>query len=155
MRHAAGLLAACWHETLAARGIRWAVSPTAPDTWARLRAECSPLDVTVWDGASDSSVYPETRDNYAYRAIHDSIHLSIGADFSTDGEHRAALAQGDTLAAWLNAQGLPAAVKARCMSLFWAESWGQVAHVVATGDFPADQDTFDFGFIRLGCLTLD
>ena len=35
--------------------IRYTVSDNAPDTYERLRAECTPHNLVVWSGGSDKS----------------------------------------------------------------------------------------------------
>ena len=149
-RAAAVLASACHH---AVRDIDYATSPDAPNNWARLQAECTPTRITVWDGASDRGLLGSA-DNYAYRAWHDSVHLKVGADFSIPGEHTAALAQLQELRAILVELGTDPDLVADVEALFWAESWGQVAHVERFGKFPLDQLAFDMAYFSDGLPTV-
>jgi len=114
-------------------------SPDAPNTWEALRADYALYGVvTVWDGASDRTIYDDAAVNMAFRAWHDFRHISAGADFTPCGEARTAGAQiGDIWAAYgLTDETL---LWAR---VIWAEIVGQGAYLQRYGDFPKDQAGF-------------
>lgn len=66
-------------------------TPNAPSTWNELTEHYKndvilrgkPFD--VYDGGSDSTIYPSKEGNYNFRFVHDMHHLILHADFSKQG----------------------------------------------------------------------
>lgn len=116
------------------------IAADAPSTFEEL---CSRMDtgnrMTVWDGASDATIFGCAETNYAFRAWHDFHHWQARQPFTPQGEHAVALLQcadlrtvyGDTpqVAAWAR--------------VIMAEVDGQLEYAEAHGgEFPNDQAGF-------------
>lgn len=72
-------------------GQGWDESPEAPETFIALREEYARRNrITVFNGASDLTIYGEPAVNIAFRAWHDWCHLAGGHNFSVAGETAAA-----------------------------------------------------------------
>lgn len=109
------------------------VADSAPDTFPDL---ISTARLTVWSGASDSTIYGDPVLNWCARAWHDATHLSLGADFSLEGETRTAEAQIVALY-----RRFPSAPDVYA-SIIRAEVIEQASYCYRTGSFPADQVSF-------------
>lgn len=59
--------------------IRYSVADQAPSTEVELFQASS---LVVWSGASDNTVFEDPRVNWAFRALHDALHLKTGLGFS-------------------------------------------------------------------------
>lgn len=94
--------------------------------------------LTVNTGFSDHTIFGSASVNWAFRAWHDSCHLTGDYDFSPEGERNAAnmqMHQIDTL--YYDHPRLQF-----FLDLIDIEVNGQVAYFQANGDFPADQLAF-------------
>ena len=112
-----------------ARSIDYRVSGDAPDDWQRL-CEQTARDgfLTVWNGASDQTIYGSAEANWAFRAWHDTTHLNLDADFSLQGETVVAHAQ--------------AAEAGEHGGLILADVLGQALYYDRWGRFPENQIAF-------------
>lgn len=91
--------------------------------------------MTVWDGASDKTIWRDARVNHAFRAWHDECHIRMNAGFTLAGERLACEEQcRELLAAHPRAFALANVIR--------AEVIGQAEHFAATGEFPEDQIAF-------------
>lgn len=68
-----------------AKTISYSVSDIAPATFEALQAQGS-KHLIIWSGASDQTIFNDPAVNYAFRAIHDKLHLDTGLSFSPQDE---------------------------------------------------------------------
>ena len=61
-----------------ASNLPYRVASVAPSTYGDL-VSCPSL--VIWDGASDKTVFQSEAVNWAFRAIHDALHLETGLTF--------------------------------------------------------------------------
>ena len=121
-------------ERLAPAGFK--VSSLAPDTWTKTQASFATAGiVTVWNGASESTLYSKPAVNFAFRAWHDSIHLKHGNDFSLRGEELTADRQIEQ--AW-NAT-TDKSLRQFCQDVLTFEIVEQARLAVYTGEFLENQ----------------
>lgn len=111
-------------------------TPDAPSTFAELtaaHAKGGPLP--VFDGGCDRTIYSTPAVNHAFRAWHDSLHVTLAAQFDEDGEWSVAAAQFSAA----HCAGLP---RGDCDALLF-DAWGQVLYARQhAGNFPTDQAAF-------------
>lgn len=94
--------------------------------------------MTVWDGASDRTIWRDARVNHAFRAWHDDCHIRAGVGFTLVGERAACELQiRELMAAHPQAHAMAAIIR--------AEVIGQAEYFAATGSFPEDQIAFHNG----------
>jgi len=116
------------------------VSEDAPKTYDELVAHYhKQARLSVWNGASDRTIFgcPET--NYMFRAWHDSKHLLYDHPFTPDGERSVMLQQQADIGALYDG----AQADYFC-EILEAEIMGQLQYAEIHGDFPGDQ----IGFVR-------
>ncbi len=63
--------------------LSYTVASVAPQTENVLFSSTS---LVVWSGASDSTIYQDASVNWAFRALHDDLHLKTGLGFTVDEE---------------------------------------------------------------------
>ena len=63
--------------------LSYIVKSSAPSTEVELFN--SPT-LVIWSGASDNTVFQDAKVNYAFRALHDQLHLETRFDFSPQAE---------------------------------------------------------------------
>jgi hypothetical protein len=68
------------------KGLKFAVSRFAPDTFERLVNECSETRMLVADTRNPFSFFGDRLTALAFQAWHDSEHIRTGFDFSESGE---------------------------------------------------------------------
>lgn len=91
--------------------------------------------MTVWEGASDKTIWRDARVNHAFRAWHDQCHIRVNAGFTLAGERLACEEQiRELMAAYPRAHSMAALIR--------AEVIGQAEHFARTGIFPEDQIAF-------------
>lgn len=107
-----------------------------PSTLAELREGYAQHGVIpVWIGGSDHTIYSSPVINHAYRAWHDSFHLSLGAEFHPRGEARVNAAQ--------QSAALHYGLCEESLRALHFDTWGQVAYSARhDGEFPTDQAAF-------------
>lgn len=66
-----------------AAALQYIVKSEAPGTEKALFNSPS---LVIWNGASDKTVFQDPSVNYAFRALHDKLHLETGLDFSVESE---------------------------------------------------------------------
>lgn len=103
------------------------VADLAPSTELELFNSPS---LVVWSGASDNTIFGDARVNYAFRALHDALHLKTRRDFSPDSEIELGRIQANQFS------GLMA-------DLIYVEVSLQAKYYKETGLFVADQVSFD------------
>jgi hypothetical protein len=121
----------------------------APSTYQQLRAAFQrskktgePLPVS--NLFCDSTIYPEPRDNLAFRFWHDVSHCRQGLSFSLEDEWELTLWH----LAQLEAAGLGPAT--REYELLRLDLLGQVILLGVAGRFPFDQGSFTRACVELG-----
>ncbi len=105
----------------------------APATVPELFGAGSVGTLTVWNGASDGTVFGAATVNHAFRAWHDSLHLATRIGFTVDEEIELGRRQAE-LVARLSGD--------RLATLVWLEVAGQATEFRRTGNFVADQIGF-------------
>ena len=108
------------------------VRDIAPDTEQGLFQASS---LIIWSGASENTIWGSTQGNWAFRAIHDALHLKSGLGFSVDEEIELGRRQASMYS------GLMA-------DLVYCEIAGQALHYKTTGKFVQDQVKFTKEFLK-------
>lgn len=103
------------------------VADTAPGSYEELKRLDSGL--VVWAGGSDLTIYGDRAVNWAFRAWHDSLHRSLNAPFSMEGETRVAMEQARVIG---GTHG----------TIIIAEVTEQAKYFEQHGHFPVDQVAF-------------
>lgn len=114
--------------------------PNAPSSKAELEATRGARVRKVWDGASDRTIFPTTRLNYAFRAWHDACHLEGNYDFTLSGEMEVCALQAAQLRMAMHE--FPPTLIAHCIAILEAEVIGQARYFERNGQFPVDQRSF-------------
>lgn len=107
--------------------LRYRVSEQAPSTFAELTATPS---LVVWSGASDGTIFQDPTVNWAFRAIHDTIHVQTGLRFEFEHE----LELGRIQASQFDSEII--------QRLIYIETAGQSIHFKTHGYFPIKQAEF-------------
>ena len=94
--------------------------------------------IPVWSGESDSTIWSAPAVNYLFRALHDSVHIQLGAEFDVEGELEVARVQCSRI------EGKPERL------ILWSEIAGQVLYHAAHGAFPKNQRAFVRDCVRNG-----
>lgn len=102
------------------------VADVAPATFETLVNQPS---LVVWSGESHHTIFSDARVNWAFRALHDAMHLKTGIIFSPDAEIELGRIQANQYS------GLMA-------DLVYIEVAGQAEHYLKTGRFVSDQVAF-------------
>jgi hypothetical protein len=110
-----------------AKGLNYRVSDKAPSTENELWSQPG---LVVWSGASEGTIYGEASINWAFRAVHDALHLRTGLNFSPEQEIEMGRIQAAAIGSDIIAK------------LFYIEIAGQAAHYLKTGQFVVDQIQF-------------
>lgn len=66
-----------------ASNLRYIVKSSAPNNEQDL-FNCGQL--VIWSGASDNTIFQDARVNWAFRALHDDLHLKTRLDFTPQAE---------------------------------------------------------------------
>lgn len=127
------------NRAILAMAPKFIVRDHAPETMQEL-AQCERL--TIWSGGSDQTIYADPAINWAFRAWHDSVHLSYAFPFDLAGETLTCEMQILQLR-----QRWPS-MPERWSRIIRAEIVGQALHLQRTGAFPADQYAFIKGEIE-------
>lgn len=130
-------------------GFGWRPAARAPASLSELQAEfkaclATGLPLRVLRGFSETTVFGRPATNWAMRFVHDTRHVWLGADFSTESELEVASCH----LARAKAEGL--APGTLPYGLLLADTVGQTLYVGRTGRFVVHQLTF-----ALDCLVYD
>ena len=109
----------------AAARLRFEVSDAAPDTYAGIAGRATD-GLVVWSGASERTIFGDPCVNWAFRALHDRLHLEGGIGFSPLEEIEIGRIQA-------------AQFDGKLADLVYLETAGQAAHFLRTGRFVEDQ----------------
>ena len=93
---------------------------------------------------SDKTIFGSPVTNWQFRAWHDACHILANADFTFEGEKRAASLQATQV---LALDGPSLYDKARWIALIVAEVIGQGEFFIQHNDFPANQRAFVAGYL--------
>jgi hypothetical protein len=134
-------------QTAAELGFGWRPAELAPSGLDELTAEfrachLSGLPIRVYRHASDDTVYDRPETNWAFRFLHDSRHVWIGADFSIAAE----LDVASCHLARAKASGIAPGTLA--FNLLLADTVGQTLYAAQTQRFVQHQLRF-----ALDCVT--
>lgn len=110
--------------------ITYTIKDIAPSTERELFNSSS---LIVWSGGSSNTIYQDPKVNYAFRAVHDNVHLITGLGFSPVHEIEMGRIQA-------------AALASRCESLladlFYCEIAEQAKYYLETNTFVENQISF-------------
>lgn len=113
---------------------KFSIRDVAPNT--ELELFNSPT-LVIWSGASDSTIWNDKRVNWAFRALHDALHLKTGLGFSPAEEIELGRIQANQYSGLL-------------ADLIYIEVAGQAQHYLKTGQFVQDQVTFTLQQLNKG-----
>lgn len=112
------------------KDLKFSVADRAPSTELELFTSTG---LVIWSGGSETTIYQDAKVNYAFRALHDDLHLQTGLGFSPEEE----IIMGRIQAASLGA---------RCESLLadlvYIEVARQAEYYKTNGVFISDQINF-------------
>lgn len=115
--------------------IAWQPKDIAPGTEKDLFA-FKGSELIVWTGASDNTIFGDCRVNWAFRALHDALHIKTGFDFTPDAEIELGRIQASQYS------GIIA-------DLVYCEVSGQAKYYKKNGIFVQDQVEFTKDFLKL------
>lgn len=107
----------------------------APHSFETLKSN-STAGLVVWAGASDQTIYGDSKVNHAFRAWHDSLHIKLNAPFTLEGERLVGLEQARILKSDLQGQ------------IIVAEVVGQIEYYSGYSLFPIDQVKFIKNYLK-------
>ena len=111
---------------LRAKGLKYEVSHFAPNTFEDLINSSS---LVVWSGESDNTIFQDETVNWAFRALHDALHLETRIGFTPQEEIELGRIQANQF------DGILA-------DLVYCEVAGQAEYYLKTGQFVTDQVEF-------------
>lgn len=91
--------------------------------------------LVIWSGASDNTIFGNASVNWAFRALHDALHLKTRLGFTPLEEIELGRIQASQYT------GLMA-------DLVYIETAGQASYYLKTGQFVADQIAFTIGELK-------
>jgi len=115
------------HIRKQADALSYSVSDQAPNTPQDLFGSTGGL--VVWAGASDQTIYGDPSVNWAFRAVHDNLHLKHGFDFTVPEEIELGRVQASMFPGKLG-------------DFIYADIVGQAEFFLKNGHFPVDQKAF-------------
>jgi hypothetical protein len=116
-----------------AKKLKYLVKNEAPNNEIDLFNASS---LTIWSGASDNTFFQDERINWAFRALHDDLHLKTRLDFSVDAEIELGRIQASNYSSQL------------MQDLVFCEVSKQAMYYKETGLFVANQLDFTIEFLK-------
>jgi len=116
-----------------AKDLNYTVKSQAPSTELDLFNSPS---LVIWSGESHNTIYQDKTVNWAFRAIHDAMHLKTRLDFSPEQEIEMGRIQASKIGSDIVAK------------LFYIEIAGQAEHYLKTGQFVQDQVKFTLDALK-------
>ena len=113
--------------------IKYVPQDNAPTTENEL-FNCGELK--IWTGESDTTIYQDKLVNWAFRSIHDTLHISSRLDFSVPQE----IEMGRLQASKIDSDFLS--------DLFYIEIAGQAEYYLKTGNFIQNQIDFTLNQLK-------
>jgi len=107
--------------------LQYRVADLAPNSFQDLKASSG---LVIWSGESDKTIWNDKSVNWAFRALHDALHLKTGIGFSPADE----IELGRIQAAQYDSRLM--------QDLVYIEVSGQAEHYLKTGRFVSDQIEF-------------
>lgn len=89
----------------------------------------------IWSGASENSIWGSKQANWAFRALHDALHLKTGMGFTVDEEIELGRIQASMYSGLL-------------ADLVFCEVSAQALHYKITGKFVENQVEFTKAFLK-------
>jgi hypothetical protein len=121
--------------------------PEAPASYESLMAEYERRGrITVWNGASDRTIFDDPDINIMFRSWHDWCHIMGRHDFSLQGENEAAKMQCRMV---IDRYG-DSVDSQRWCNIIMAEVVGQALYEAQNGRFPDDQMAFTKTWLSVG-----
>lgn len=118
-----------------ASNLRYNVSEFAPSNFKDLY---NSTGLVIWNGASDDTIFNDANVNYAFRALHDQLHLETGIGFSVNEEIELGRIQANQFTGLL-------------ADLVYSEVSGQAEYFKINGIFIKDQKQYAESYlINLG-----
>lgn len=117
---------------LEASKLSYTVKDVAPSTENEL---FSTTGLVVWSGASDNTIFGDARVNWAFRALHDALHLKTGIGFDPLMEVELGRIQASKYTGLL-------------ADLVYCEVAEQAKHYLTTGVFVQDQVAFTLNYLK-------
>lgn len=115
--------------------LKYIVKDHAPNTFQDLKNESS---LVIWSGESDVTIYNDPLVNYAFRAMHDNLHLITGLDFSHASEIELGRIQANQFDSSI------------VQDIVFCEVAGQALYHEKTGLFVSNQVEFTEKFLKNG-----
>ena len=97
------------------------------------------VNLTVYAGNSDLTIYGAPEDNHRFRAWHDSLHLGHGLSFNDAHEYAVAREHAKIFETY----------SAFAADMVYADVQGQVDYLNVHGEFPTDQITFIESLVKV------
>lgn len=113
--------------------IKYRVADVAPNNEIELFN--GPKTLVIWSGASDTTIWTDARVNWAFRALHDNLHLKTGMSFSPQSEIDLGRIQASQYAGLMS-------------DLVYIETAGQAEYFLKTGRFVLDQVEFTISELK-------
>jgi hypothetical protein len=113
--------------------IRFSVSSYAPNTENALFTSTS---LVIWDGESNNTIFDDQTVNWAFRALHDALHLKTRLDFSPKAEIELGRIQASKYSGLL-------------ADLIYIEVAGQAEYYLNHGIFCPNQRAFTLNQLQL------
>jgi hypothetical protein len=114
--------------------LKYRVADQAPGT--ELELFNGPKTLVIWSGASENTIFGDARVNWAFRALHDALHLKTGIGFSPEAEIELGRIQANQYTGLL-------------ADLVYIEVSGQAQYYLQTGRFVEDQIKFTMERLKL------
>ena len=108
------------------------VADVAPNTFKALLNQPT---LVIWSGESDCTIFGDARVNWAFRALHDALHLKTGIGFTPAEEIELGRIQANQYTGLM-------------VDLVYIEVAGQAEHYLKTGRFVSNQIEFTINSLR-------
>ena len=133
-------------ETAKRVGFRFSPSADAPSTFEELKAAhtvctLSQIDLPVYDGACENTIYTSPYHNHCFRFWHDIAHIQLDLDFSFEGEADVARYHCDRVAMVFGVDSME-------FKLMHIDTFGQLIHYDKTGKFVDNQLEFALNLLK-------
>lgn len=110
------------------------IKDVAPSTFNEVWTQ---PNLIVWSGASHNTIWKDCVVNYAFRALHDALHIKTRIGFSPKEEMEIGRIQASQYESSLMAE------------LVYIETAGQAEHYLKTGQFVENQIQFTINKLKL------
>lgn len=104
--------------------------------------------ITIWTGASESSIFGIPAANWCFRAWHDWWHIQLYCGFNYKDELKVLRYQQSDAMRWCVQNGISFKKTRLILLLLEAEIKGQADYELEHGEFPADQIKFAEEYVQ-------